>query len=183
MYLSRRVKYGRIAKTERVVFDHVPPFARASARFTRHAACQFVYAGSQLHSPVLKGFVNRKYLFCLLNHSFSPSYTFIDPYITYLPNPYVYFSLTNPFLIENNYPLKRQLHETRRRFWPFLTMKTFCSKLYEQIMKAGFNSENKENASIKNVFVLVSNIKNHDAHLSLFATTSSDSQASHVQYH
>jgi hypothetical protein len=28
------------------------PFARASARFTRHAASQFVYAGSQLHSLV-----------------------------------------------------------------------------------------------------------------------------------
>jgi hypothetical protein len=52
VYLSRRVKYGRIAKTERVVFDHVPLLARASARFTRHAACQFVYAGSQLHSLV-----------------------------------------------------------------------------------------------------------------------------------
>ncbi len=24
VYLSRRVKYGRIVKTERVVFDHVP---------------------------------------------------------------------------------------------------------------------------------------------------------------
>ncbi len=50
MYLSRRVKYGRIVMPERVVFDHRPPLARASAKFTRHAASQFVYAGSQQHS-------------------------------------------------------------------------------------------------------------------------------------
>jgi hypothetical protein len=101
----------------------------------------------------LKNFANRTYLFCLLNH--------------YLPNTYVYFSLTNPFLIENNDLLKIKLHET------FLTIpyyENIFSKLSENIMKAGFNWEKKENAPIKNVFArFASNVKIHDAHLSLFA--------------
>ncbi len=42
VYLSWKVKYGRIARPERVVFDRRPPFVRASAKFMRHAAKKFV---------------------------------------------------------------------------------------------------------------------------------------------
>ncbi len=51
VYLSRRVKYGRIVITERVVFDH-RPLGSYECEFTRHPASQFVYAGSQPHSLV-----------------------------------------------------------------------------------------------------------------------------------